>query len=256
MVVTPTEVWTLRPPGRGMEARKVVVRISANSSISEDPGGIVKEAGRSRVKRGPREFKGMIHRDDKGVRGALEVGTKDGESPSESLMRLPPPGGVEQLPGRPTERHSTERKSDGFVLFPAVVLGGHFGNGSKPPEAGAARLVSSQVALARDRCGVCLSGRKRHWDSAVGCRECVHPTTRLQAGHLPKPCQVNLPAAAVEELQDAPPCFARVSCCCPVVKTPSGPGTLLAMQSPGSSGLFVLGETLFSRLWWQESGCG
>lgn len=60
MVVTPMEVWTLRPMGRGMKARKAVVRISVNSSILENPEGIVKEVGRSRVKRGPHKFKGKI----------------------------------------------------------------------------------------------------------------------------------------------------------------------------------------------------
>lgn len=54
------EVWTLRPMGRGMKARKAVVRISVNSSILENPEGIVKEVGRSRVKRGPHKFKGKI----------------------------------------------------------------------------------------------------------------------------------------------------------------------------------------------------
>lgn len=120
-------------------------------------------------------------------------------------------------------------------------------------------LASSWVSLARVRCGVRPSGRKGFWDSIVGCRD--HPPQQThhpgyQSGHLLKPCQVNLSASAIDELENTLPCFMQVPCCCLVIKTPSSPGILLAMQSPGSRGVFLLGETLSSRLWWQESGCG
>lgn len=142
------------------------------------------------------------------------------------------------LPPPPHRAALNRAQVDRLVLLPAMVLGGHFGNGAKEWEAGAARPREEEIL-----------GFHSGLQSNPPPQQPHHPG--YQPGYLPKPCLVHLSASAIDELQN----FTRGSCCC-------HQDTLWSWHPAGHAvtgqqRALPPGRDIFQQtLGWQESGCG
>lgn len=134
------------------------------------------------------------------------------------------------LPPPPHRAALNRAQVDRLVLLPAMVLGGHFGNGAKEWEAGAARPREEEILGFHS-----------------GLQSNPPPNSPITQATSPATCQS--PAWCIFLPQLSMSCKTSLEGPAAAIKTPSGPGTLLAMRSLGSSGLFLLGETFFNRLW-------